>query len=92
MADEFAKGFTILISAGLAWMTLAGWYNTPSFEGTQLLAPNPTSGLTVYTQVGLVVKEAMLWFAILGFLTFVVVIPIARKLRDAYTGTPEIPE
>ncbi|ERH06655.1 MAG: hypothetical protein J07HN4v3_02278 [Halonotius sp. J07HN4] len=31
MADEFMKGFGILTGAGLLWMTLAGWYQTPSF-------------------------------------------------------------
>ena len=92
MADEFAKGFTILVTAGLAWLTLAGWYNTPSFEGQQLTAADPTSGLTVYDQVALVLKDALFWFAILGFVTFVVVIPAIRKLREAYEGTPEVPE
>ncbi|MFC7177283.1 DUF7314 family protein [Halosegnis marinus] len=92
MADEFAKGFTILVGSGLAWMTLAGWYNTPSFEGTQLTAPDPETGLTVYDTLALVLKEGFFWFAILGFLTFVFVIPALRKARDAYAGTPEIPE
>jgi len=41
MADEFAKGFGILVVAGLGWMTLAGWYRTPSFEGQQLQRPGP---------------------------------------------------
>lgn len=92
MADEFAKGFAVLVSSGLAWMTLAGWYNTPSFEGAQLSAPNPETGLTVYDTVALVLKEAFFWFAIIGFVTFVFVIPAVRKARGAYAGTPEIPE
>lgn len=92
MADEFAKGFTILVTAGLAWMTLAGWYNTPGFEETQLTAPDPTTGLTVYDTSALVLKDALFWFAVLGFVTFVFVIPLARKAREAYEGTPEIPE
>ncbi|MFB6117555.1 hypothetical protein [Halosegnis sp.] len=92
MADEFAKGFTVLVTAGLAWLTLAGWYNTPSFEGAQLTAPDPTSGLTVYDQVAIVLKDALFWFAVLGFVTFVVIIPMIRKLREAYEGTPEVPE
>lgn len=90
MADEFAKGFTILITAGLAWLTLAGWYNTPSFEGQQLTAADPTSGLTVYDTAALVLKDALFWFAVLGFVTFVFVIPIVRKAREAYEGRPEI--
>ena len=32
MADEFIKGLALFCGAGLAWMVLAGWYRTPSFE------------------------------------------------------------
>ena len=40
MADEFIKGLSIFTGAGLAWMVLAGWYRTPSFESEQqLVAP-----------------------------------------------------
>jgi hypothetical protein len=92
MVDEFAKGFGILVTAGLGWMTLAGWYTTPSFEGTQLIAPNPTDGLTLYDQVAIVLKEALFWFAILGAITFWVVIPAFQKAREHYRGEPEIPE
>lgn len=92
MADEFAKGFTIFVTAGLAWMTLAGWYNTPSFEGAQLVGPDPETSLTVYDTAALVLKDALFWFAVLGFVTFVFVIPLLRKARESYRGTPEIPE
>jgi len=77
MADEFVKGFGILVTAGLGWMTLAGWFNTPSFEGEQFLAPDPTV-TTVYGEIALVLKDVLLWFAILGALAFWVVIPAYR--------------
>lgn len=92
MADEFAKGLGILVTAGLGWMTLAGWYTTPGFEETQLVAPNPTDGLTVYDQAALVLKDALLVFAILGAVTFWVIIPAFRRARAAYRGEPEVPE
>jgi len=83
MADEFAKGFGIFTTAGLIWMVLAGWYNTPSFEGTQLLGPDP-SNPDMYTSLALVLKDGLFWFAILGALTFWVVIPIGRELYAEY--------
>ncbi|WP_255196775.1 DUF7314 family protein [Halorarius litoreus] len=91
MADEFAKGLGILVTAGLAWMTLAGWYNTPSFEGAQLTGATTASG-TMYDQLGLVLKDAFFWFAILGAITFWVLIPAYKKATEAYRGEPEIPE
>ncbi len=81
MADEFAKGFGILVTAGLGWLMLAGWYNTPDFE-TQLFAPNPES-VGVYGEFALMLKDALFWFAILGMLTFWVVIPSIERAREA---------
>jgi hypothetical protein len=89
MADEFAKGFGILVTAGLGWMTLAGWYTTAGFEDTQLIAPEPTTGLTFYDQFAIILKDVLFWFAILGALTFWVVIPAMREVRRAYEGKPE---
>lgn len=83
MADEFAKGLGIFIGAGLLWMVLAGWYNTPGFEEEQLIAPNPET-LDVWGEVAIVLKEALFWFAILGAITFWVVIPAAREARRYY--------
>ncbi|PSP97958.1 hypothetical protein BRC89_09880 [Halobacteriales archaeon QS_4_70_19] len=88
MADEFAKGFGILVTAGLGWMTLAGWYTTPSFEGTQLIGAEPTAA-TFYDTIALLLKDILFWFAILGALTFWVVIPAVREARRAYEGEPE---
>jgi hypothetical protein len=80
MADEFAKGLGILTGAGLVWMVLAGWYNTPSFEGDQLIGAAPEN-LDVYGQLAVSLKEVMFWFAITGAVTFWVVIPAFRELQ-----------
>lgn len=84
MADEFAKGFGILVSAGFGWMVLAGWYNTPGFEEAQLLGENPDPGtLGPYAEIALALKDVLFWFAIFGALTFWVVIPALRQTRAA---------
>ena len=84
MTDEFAKGLGILTVAGFGWIVLAGWYNTPSFEGAQLLGPNPAAEtLGTYDQLALLLKDALFWFAILGALTFWVVIPMIEQVRQA---------
>lgn len=82
MADEFAKGLGILMAAGLGWLTLAGWYRTPSFEGKQLNAGIEISDPNIYQQLGLFLMEALFWFAVLGALTFWVVIPVLEEVRD----------
>lgn len=82
MADEFAKGLGIFTAAGLGWMTLAGWYRTPEFEGKQLTAAVEGS-LTFYDQIGVLLMEGLFWFAILGALTFWVVIPALNEARAA---------
>ncbi|SFS00881.1 hypothetical protein SAMN05216559_2418 [Halomicrobium zhouii] len=83
MADEFAKGFGIFVVAGLGWMTLAGWYRTPSFEGTQLTGAPPEAA-TVYDQIGLFLEPVLFWFMILGPLTFWILIPIFERARESY--------
>lgn len=84
MADEFAKGFAIFVTAGFGWMVLAGWYNTPGFEELQLLAPNPgPEALGTYGQALILLKDALFWFAILGALTFWVVIPLVEETRES---------
>lgn len=82
MTDEFAKGFGILVTAGFGWMILAGWYNTPSFQGIQLLGSDPQNvgGLA---DVALMLKEVLFWFAILGALTFWIVIPAVERARES---------
>jgi hypothetical protein len=84
MADEFAKGLGIFTIAGLGWLILAGWYNTPSFEGVQLTGPNPSpETLGTYGQLAIALKDALFWFAILGAVTFWVVIPAFEEARKA---------
>jgi hypothetical protein len=83
MADEFIKGFGILVTAGLGWLTLAGWYGTPGFEDTQLVAPPELSDPTLYDQLALIAMDGLFWFAIFGFLAFVVIIPGVQELRRA---------
>lgn len=83
MADEFVKGLTTLTGAGLVWMVLAGWYNTPEFEGAQLIGPDPEN-LGMYDSAAIVLKDALFWFAIIGALVFWVVIPAVRVGRAAY--------
>jgi hypothetical protein len=81
MADEFIKGFGILMVGGLAWMTFAGWYRTPSFEGAQLIGEVTIENPTVFDQIGLLLMDAFFWFAILGALTFWVVVPLIGQTR-----------
>ncbi len=83
MADEFIKGFAALMVGGLGWMTIAGWYKTPSFEGAQLIgeAPPPES-LTMFDSIALLLGDAFFWFAIFGALTFWVVIPLVSEIQE----------
>lgn len=82
MADEFAKGLAIFMGAGLAWLTLAGWYRTPSFEGSgvQLVAEAPEA-TSIYGTIGIVLMDVMAWFAVIGALTFWVAIPLLEQTR-----------
>lgn len=84
MADEFIKGLGILTGAGLAWMILAGWYRTSSFESTQqLIEPVQVESPTVFDTIGVVLLDAFLWFALLGALTYWVLIPAGRQAKRA---------
>ena len=89
MADEFAKGFAILMGAGLGWMTLAGWYRTPSFGGDQLIGHVNIEEPGLYDQVGIFLMDALFWFAILGALTFWVLIPALEEARSAWADRSE---
>jgi len=75
------KGLGILMTAGLGWMIVAGWYLTPSFEGAQLLGEWPEDP-DLYAQIALTIGDGLFWFAILGALTFWIVIPAGRKVRE----------
>ena len=80
MADEFIKGFGVLTVAGLAWMVLSGWYTTPGFEDTQLFGA-PPENLGAYGDLALTLRGALFWFAVIGALTFWVVIPAINRYR-----------
>jgi hypothetical protein len=82
MADEFIKGLGIFVVAGLGWVTLASWYRTPSFEGAQLYGA-VTGAPTMFDQIGVILMNGLAWFAIIGALTFWVVIPGIRQVRGA---------
>ena len=80
MADEFAKGFGILMVALLGWMVLSGWYTTPGFEDTQLVGAAPENP-DVYGQIALFSREVLFWFAVIGALVFWVLIPAINRYR-----------
>ncbi|WP_226012529.1 DUF7314 family protein [Halomicrobium salinisoli] len=86
MADEFMKGLSALIVGGLGWMTLAGWYRTHHFEGRQLTAEITIEEPTVYDQIGFFLMDAFFWFAIIGALTFWVLLPALEEARDAWAA------
>jgi len=86
MADEFIKGLGIFAGGGLAWMVLAGWYRTESFETTQQLVgplgvdPANTS---VFNALGIMLMDVLFWFTLLGAFAFWVLIPAGRQARAA---------
>jgi TM2 domain-containing membrane protein YozV len=81
MADEFMKGFAIFIVCGLLWIVLSGWYNTAGFEAAQLLAETQGAG-TLYDQIGYVLREGFFWAAVLGPVTFWLIIPAVKEFRN----------
>jgi hypothetical protein len=86
MADEFIKGLGLFTGAGMMWIVLAGWYRTPSFESTeQLVAPLTvdTANATLLNLVAITLMDVFFWLAILGPLTFWVLIPAGRQARKA---------
>ncbi|WP_423997038.1 DUF7314 family protein [Halorubrum trapanicum] len=83
MADEFMKGFALFTIGGLGWITFGGWYRTPSYYQVSQLV-NPAEGVnTAYGEVGLLAGDVLFWLMILGALTFWVLIPASRQVRDA---------
>jgi hypothetical protein len=84
MADEFIKGLGIFTGGGLAWMVLASWYRTSSFESTQqLVEPVTIEGADLYNSLGVALMDIFFWFTVLGALTFWVFIPAGRQAREA---------
>ncbi|WP_129114977.1 DUF7314 family protein [Halegenticoccus tardaugens] len=89
MADEFIKGLGIFTGAGLAWMVLAGWYQTESFESTKQLIESPPEAETLFDAIAIPLIDVFLWFALLGALTFWILIPAGREARRAYNERKE---
>ncbi|GGN86332.1 MULTISPECIES: DUF7314 family protein [Haloarcula] len=86
MADEFIKGFAALMVGGLGWMTIAGWYRTPSFEGAQLIGELPPAETrTVFDNMAIAMMDVFFWFAVLGCLTFWVLIPLFEEARNYFS-------
>lgn len=84
MADEFIKGLGIFTGAGLAWMVLASWFQTPSFASTRQLIAAPPEAANLFDAIAIGLIDVLMWFALLGALTFWVLIPAGRQIRTAY--------
>ena len=84
MADEFMKGLGIFTGASLAWMVLAGWYRTTSFESSRQLIAAPAEPANVFDEVGIFLNDVFFWMAILGPLTFWVLVPALRRAQEAF--------
>ena len=92
MADEFIKGLGVFTGSGLAWMVLASWYRTPGFESTQqLIAPVTvaTGSADLLSTLALTLLDVFFWFALLGPLTFWILVPAVRQAREAAGGDEE---
>jgi hypothetical protein len=83
MADEFIKGLGIFTGAGLGWMVLAGWYRTGSFESTKQLVEPVSAGESLFDALGVMLMDVFFWFALVGALTFWVLIPAGRQAMAA---------
>ena len=81
MADEFMKGLGIFTGFGLAWLVLAGWYRTPSFESTRQLIAQPREPATAFDAIGVFLNDVFFWTAIIGALTFWILVPLARETK-----------
>ncbi|MEZ3144409.1 hypothetical protein [Halobaculum sp. MBLA0143] len=84
MADEFMKGLGIFTGASLAWMVLAGWYRTTSFESSRQLIAAPSEPANVFDAVGIFLNDVFFWMAIVGPLTFWVLVPALRRAQEAF--------
>jgi hypothetical protein len=84
MADEFAKGLGLLTGGGLAWLVLAAWYRTDSFESTHQLIASPVEPANVFDSIGIFLNDVFFWTALLGAFTFWVLVPAVKELADAY--------
>jgi hypothetical protein len=83
MADEFMKGLALFTTGATGWFVFAGWYRTPEYYAlVQLINPAPEPQ-NVYDAIGIFASDFFLWLAILGALTFWVVVPALREYKRA---------
>ncbi|GAB7090014.1 hypothetical protein JCM18237_02850 [Halorubrum luteum] len=82
MADEFMKGLALFTLGGLGWLTFAGWYRTPSFYQVDQLFADPRAAQSVYEEIGILAGDVFFWLMIIGALTFWVLVPASRELRE----------
>lgn len=80
MADEFVKGLGLFSGAGLAWMVLAGWYRTESFESSRQLIAPPPEPETLFGAIGIFLNDVFFWTALIGAFTFWLLIPALNRL------------
>lgn len=88
MADEFMKGLGIFTGASLAWMVFASWYRTPSFESSRQLIAAPSEPANVFDVVGIFLGDVLFWMAIVGPLTFWVLVPALRRAQESIVDGP----
>lgn len=84
MADEFIKGFGIFSVAALGWMVSASWYRTESFESTKQLIAEPPEPETMFDALSIFLGDLLFWTALVGALTFWVLIPAGRQAQTAW--------
>lgn len=83
MADEFIKGLGFFVVFGLAWMITSGWYRTEGFESTKQLVAEPVEPANLFDSIGIFLNDVFFWAALVGALTFWVLIPMGRQATDA---------
>ena len=79
MADEFVKGLGLFTGAGLAWMVLASWYRTESFESPRQLIAAPPEPENLFDAIGIFLNDVFFWTALVGALTFWLLIPALNQ-------------
>lgn len=83
MADEFMKGFALFSIGGLGWLIFGGWYRTPEYYTFVQLVVDAPAPETIYDTIGILASTVFFWLMIVGALTFWVVIPLTRQLRES---------
>lgn len=81
MADEFMKGLALFSTGALGWFFFAGWYRVPDYYIVRQLVVEPPAPNNVFDAIAIFASDVFMWLAILGALTFWVLIPAGRELR-----------